>query len=98
MSAAIDRLSAKGRRASLVDVAAALGLTVEQVVEAIEDARVLEAAATAGGASPEAAERILQLRFVGRLTQSEIAMQLGMSQIEVSTVISRSLSRLPEPR
>ena len=98
MSAAIDRLSAKGRRASLVDVATALGLTVEQVVEAIEDARALETAPALGGASPEDAERVLQLRFVGHLTQSEIAKQLGMSQIEVSTVISRTLSRLPEPR
>ena len=98
MSAAIDRLSAKGRRSSLVDVAAELGLTVEQVVEAIEDARALEAAAAACGASPEAAERVLELRFACNLTQAEIAKRLGMSQVQVSTVISRSLSRLPEPR
>lgn len=38
--------------------------------------------------------RILVLRFFGNLTQTEIANQVGVSQMQVSRLLSRSLKRL----
>jgi RNA polymerase sigma-B factor len=38
--------------------------------------------------------KILSLRFVGNLTQSEIGEELGISQMHVSRLLSRTLSRL----
>jgi RNA polymerase sigma-B factor len=38
--------------------------------------------------------QILSLRFVGNLTQSEIGEELGISQMHVSRLLSRTLSRL----
>lgn len=43
---------------------------------------------------PERQQRILQLRFVDGLTQSEIANQLGISQMHVSRLLARSLTQL----
>ncbi|WP_037910356.1 RNA polymerase sigma factor SigF [Actinacidiphila yeochonensis] len=43
---------------------------------------------------PERDRTILSLRFVGNLTQSEIGEQLGISQMHVSRLLSRTLSRL----
>ena len=45
---------------------------------------------------PERERRILQLRFYGNLTQSQIAEQLGISQMHVSRLLSRTLARLRE--
>ena len=49
--------------------------------------------------------RILQLRFFEGLTQSQIAQQVGISQMHVSRLIRRSLEKMrqeivtePEPR
>ena len=39
-------------------------------------------------------QKILSLRFYGNLTQSEIAEQMGLSQMHVSRLIARSLLRL----
>jgi RNA polymerase sigma-B factor len=39
-------------------------------------------------------QRILSLRFYGNLTQSEIADQVGISQMHVSRLITRALARL----
>jgi RNA polymerase sigma-B factor len=43
---------------------------------------------------PEREQRILQLRFYGSMTQSQIAARLGISQMHVSRLLGRSLARL----
>jgi RNA polymerase sigma-B factor len=43
---------------------------------------------------PDRDRRILELRFLGELTQSEIAAQVGVSQMCVSRVLARTLGRL----
>ena len=45
-------------------------------------------------AMPERERRILLLRFFGGLTQTEIAAQVGLSQMHVSRLLSRTLTRL----
>lgn len=45
---------------------------------------------------PEREQRILFLRFYKGMTQSEIAERLGISQMHVSRLLSRTLSRLRE--
>jgi RNA polymerase sigma-B factor len=45
-------------------------------------------------ALPERERRILLLRFVGEQTQTEIAGQVGLSQMHVSRLLSRTLARL----
>jgi RNA polymerase sigma-B factor len=45
-------------------------------------------------AMPERERRILLLRFFGGLTQTEIAAQIGISQMHVSRLLSRILTRL----
>jgi len=45
---------------------------------------------------PNRARRILKLRFVDDMTQSEIAKQLGISQMQVSRVLRRSIDELRE--
>jgi len=42
----------------------------------------------------EREQRILSLRFYGNRTQTEIAQQVGMSQMHVSRLLSRSLAKL----
>ena len=41
---------------------------------------------------PEREQQILLLRFYGERTQSEIAERLGISQVHVSRVLTRTLS------
>jgi RNA polymerase sigma-B factor len=43
---------------------------------------------------PERERRILQLRFFGNMTQAQIAERLGVSQMHVSRLLSRTLSQL----
>jgi len=43
---------------------------------------------------PERERRILQLRFYGNQTQSQIAAQLGISQMHVSRLLARTLAQL----
>jgi len=43
---------------------------------------------------PDRERKILSLRFVGNLTQSEIGEELGISQMHVSRLLSRTLARL----
>ena len=45
---------------------------------------------------PERERRILQMRFYGNQTQSQIAAQLGISQMHVSRLLARTLARLRE--
>ena len=46
------------------------------------------------GCLPERDRRILELRFIDELTQSEIAAEVGVSQMCVSRVLARTLGRL----
>jgi len=46
------------------------------------------------GRLPERDRRILELRFIDELTQSEIAARVGVSQMCVSRVLARTLGRL----
>ena len=48
------------------------------------------------GRLPERECAILKLRFFAGLTQSEIAQQVGLSQMHVSRLLSRTLTRLRE--
>ena len=45
---------------------------------------------------PEREQKILRLRFVDGLTQSEIAAQIGVSQMQVSRLLAASLAQLRE--
>ncbi|MGH3734579.1 MAG: RNA polymerase sigma factor SigF [Micromonosporaceae bacterium] len=45
---------------------------------------------------PEREQRIIALRFFGNLTQSQIAEQIGISQMHVSRLLARSLRQLRE--
>ncbi|MER6913093.1 SigB/SigF/SigG family RNA polymerase sigma factor [Streptomyces sp. NPDC000594] len=45
---------------------------------------------------PARDRRILALRFVGNMTQSDIGEELGISQMQVSRLLSRTLARLRE--
>ncbi len=46
------------------------------------------------GRLPERDRRIVELRFIDELTQSEIAAEVGVSQMCVSRVLARTLGRL----
>lgn len=59
-----------------------------ELVENRETLRALLAAL------PEREARIIMLRFFGNRTQSEIAAELGMSQMHVSRLLNRSLEHL----
>lgn len=58
------------------------------------DDRMLLAASVAG--LPEREQTIIKLRFVDGLTQSEIATQVGLSQMHVSRLLSSSLAQLKD--
>lgn len=64
--------------------------------KALVDVELHESLAPALATLPERERRILQLRFYGNLTQSQIAAQLGISQMHVSRLLSRTLAKLRE--
>ena len=45
---------------------------------------------------PPREQRILMLRFFGNMTQSQIAAELGISQMHVSRLLARTLAQLRE--
>ena len=45
---------------------------------------------------PPREKRILMLRFFGNMTQSQIAAELGISQMHVSRLLARTLAQLRE--
>jgi RNA polymerase sigma-B factor len=130
VNSAMERMSRTlGRSPTPSELAADLGLTSEQVLEAQEAAVAYEASsldATRSGeddgdsyadsvgaddenyetieyietiaptmrALPERDRLVLKLRFEDDLTQSEIAEQIGVSQMHVSRLIRRALTRL----
>jgi RNA polymerase sigma-B factor len=119
-----------GRSPTMREVAAAVGCSVEQALEASEAAASYEAAsldapssrgdddggtlldlfgdedgafdlvesrdaiATTWRALPELERRVVELRFVHDLTQREIGERIGYSQMHVSRLLRRALSRL----
>jgi RNA polymerase sigma-B factor len=54
----------------------------------------MESVATHWAELPEREQRILVMRFYGNLTQAEIGARLGISQMHVSRLLSRSLAHL----
>jgi RNA polymerase sigma-B factor len=129
---AMDALSAEsGRSPTPQEVGAFMGLTVEEVIEALNagaahDTASLDAPTGSGGEDgvltladsfgeldrrydvvehtasmsrairllPRREQRILLLRFSADLTQSEIAAELGISQMHVSRLIRHALEQL----
>jgi RNA polymerase sigma-B factor len=59
----------------------------------VEERSVLEPALAA---LPERSQQIVKLRFIDGLTQSEIAAQIGISQMHVSRLLAASLAQLRE--
>lgn len=64
--------------------------------QALVDVEMHESLGPALATLPERERRILQLRFYGNLTQSQIAAQLGISQMHVSRLLARTLANLRE--
>jgi RNA polymerase sigma-B factor len=59
----------------------------------------IDASLTIASAARELSERelrVLELRFYGELTQSEIAKQIGASQMQVSRILRGALAHLRE--
>jgi len=65
----------------------------DPLIELVEDRSVVDRAFRA---LPEREQIVLALRFEEDLTQSEIAARVGLSQMHVSRLIRRALSRLRE--
>ncbi len=75
------------------DVAAVADL-VGEPDPALDFVELSECVRAALGRLPEREQQILLLRFYGERTQSEIAERLGISQVHVSRVLSRTLAAL----
>jgi RNA polymerase sigma-B factor len=65
--------------------------TIDVALEKIEDRHALRPLLDQ---LPEREREILVLRFFGELTQTQIAEQVGISQMQVSRVLARTLARL----
>jgi RNA polymerase sigma-B factor len=85
LSAPVDDEEGAGR-----DPVESLGV-VEPAYEVMEDRAFL---ASGFGSLDERERRILALRFFDGLTQSQIAQEVGISQMHVSRLIRRSLERM----
>ncbi|HSV68085.1 MAG TPA: RNA polymerase sigma factor SigF [Mycobacteriales bacterium] len=70
--------------------------TLGQVDEALEGVEYRESLKPLLDSLPERERRILVLRFFGNMTQSQIAADLGISQMHVSRLLGRTLSQLRE--
>lgn len=73
-----------------------LGDTLGGEDAALGDIEMHESLSPALARLPERERRILQLRFYGNQTQSQIATKLGISQMHVSRLLARTLVRLRE--
>jgi RNA polymerase sigma-B factor len=87
-----DSLTALGDDETEADRLRPLG-RVEEGYAAAEDRQLL---AHGLEALDEREQRIIQLRFVEGLTQSQIAHEIGISQMHVSRLIRRSLEKIRE--
>jgi RNA polymerase sigma-B factor len=132
LAKATSDLSQKnGRAPTVAELAQALGISEEEVLEGLESANAysavsLDAPDTGDDDSPAVADslgttddslegveyreslkplleklpprekKILLLRFFGNMTQSQIAAELGISQMHVSRLLARTLAQLRE--
>lgn len=87
-TASVD--AGSGRDDSGHPLSETLGVDDAQL-EAIEDREALRPALAA---LPERERRIVVMRFFGNLTQSRIAEEVGVSQMQVSRLLARSLATL----
>jgi RNA polymerase sigma-B factor len=71
-----------------------LGDTLGSDDQALGDVELHESLTPALDRLPDRERRILQLRFYGNMTQSQIAAQVGISQMHVSRLLARTLTRL----
>jgi RNA polymerase sigma-B factor len=71
-----------------------LGDTLGQRDPALDDVELHESLRPLVARLPAREQRILQLRFYGSRTQSQIAAELGISQMHVSRLLARTLARL----
>ena len=117
-----------GRAPQVIDIAAHLGITEEEVLEGLEGARAHNATSLstpvgtdsttelgdtiaddqndyehadlratlepALGLLDDRERKIVILRFWGNLTQSQIAEQVGVSQMHVSRLLTRALTKM----
>jgi RNA polymerase sigma-B factor len=80
-------LSERDDPAQLGDVLGEEDVEMEHTID-------MEAVATHWDELPEREQRILVMRFYGNLTQAEIGMRLGISQMHVSRLLARALGHL----
>ena len=88
-AASLDAPAARddGESASLVDL---LG-DVDGAFDLVEERQAI---ASTWEALPDVERRVLELRFVNDMTQREIGEQIGYSQMHVSRLLRRALTRL----
>jgi RNA polymerase sigma-B factor len=75
------------------------GAVVDAVGDEDPDLQLADARVTVGAAADHLSSRereVLGLRFVDDLTQTEIAKRIGVSQMQVSRILRRSVARLTE--
>jgi RNA polymerase sigma-B factor len=83
----IDRPAPDGMDRSMGDSLGAMDVRVEAVDDRVALSLLL-------AKLPLRERRILVMRFTGEMTQSEIALELGVSQMQISRLLARSLARL----
>jgi RNA polymerase sigma-B factor len=78
------------------DDAPAVADTLGQLDEALEGVEYRESLKPLLERLPAREKKILMLRFFGNMTQSQIASELGISQMHVSRLLARTLAQLRE--
>ncbi|MEO6712556.1 MAG: RNA polymerase sigma factor SigF [Mycobacteriales bacterium] len=78
------------------DDSPAVGDTLGQVDDALEGVEYRESLKPLLEKLPPREKKILLLRFFGNMTQSQIATELGISQMHVSRLLARTLTQLRE--
>ncbi len=73
-----------------------VGDTLGEADESLEGVEYRESLRPLLGQLPEREKKILLLRFFGGMTQSQIAEQVGISQMHVSRLLARTLAQLRE--
>ena len=102
LSKLIEQLTVQlGRSPTIPELAKAASVEEEEVLEALESGRAYSSLSLSSGGGTEDGEeldprerQILHLRFFEGLTQSQIAQQVGISQMHVSRLIRRALEKI----
>jgi RNA polymerase sigma-B factor len=71
-----------------------VGERLGELESSLDDVEARESVRRVLARLPERERRILVLRFFGNRTQREIADELGISQMHVSRILARTLTRL----